>query len=129
MKQPKEKVSPVPDLGLETPRHGNNVPKGFPVINGPSALGMVLEDYRQRIVKLEIDIGDLKTANKSLLSDKTKLLLNFAQIQAQYGKAVGMLQVHEQFRQEYTGSSSKKSGDQCGNITEFPDLELPAGFV
>ena len=60
MKQPKEKVSPVPDLGLETPRHGRNVPKGIPVINGPSALGMVLEDYRQRIVKLEIDIEDLK---------------------------------------------------------------------
>ena len=104
-------------------------PKASPSSTGvASALGMVLEDYRQRIVKLEIDIEDLKTANKSLLSDKTKLLLNFAQIQAQYGKAVGMLQVHEQFFQEYTGSSSKKSGGQCGNITELPDLELPTGL-
>ena len=119
----------MPDVGLETPRHGNHVPKASPSSTGDaSALRMVLEDYRQRIVKLEIDIEDLKAANRNLLSDKTKLLVNFANIQAQYGKAVGMLQVHEQFRKEYTGSSSKKSGDQSGNITEFPDLELPLGL-
>ena len=128
-KRPKEKASPSQDLGLETPRHGNNVPKASPSSTGDaSALGRVLEEYRQRIVQLQIDIEDLKAANKNLSSDKTKLLLNFSQIQAQYGKAVGMLLVHEQFRKEYTGPSSKKSGDQSGNITEFPDLELPAGL-
>jgi len=128
-KRPKEKVSPAQDLGLETPKHGNNVPKASPSSTGDaSALGRVLEEYRKRIVKLEIDIEDLKTANRRLLSDKSKLLVNFSQIQGQYGKAVGMLQVHEQFRKEYTGSSSNKSGDQSGNITEFPGLELPTGL-
>ena len=89
-KRPKEKASPSQDLGLETPRHGNNVPKASPSSTGDaSALGKVLEEYRQRIVQLQIDIEDLKAANKNLSSDKTKLLLNFSQIQAQYGKAVG----------------------------------------
>ena len=128
-KQAKQKLSPSQEIGMVTPRDGNNVPKASPSSTGDaSALGGVLEEYRQRIVQLQIDIEDLKAANKNLSSDKTKLLLNFAQIQAQYGKAVGMLAVHEQFRKEDKGSSSKKSGDQSGNITEFKDLELPAGL-
>jgi len=127
LKQPKEKVSPVPDLGLETPRHGRNVPKGIPVINGPSALGMVLEDYRQRIVKLEIDIEDLKMDVKTLASDKTEFLLNFSNIQAHYGQAVGRLQIFEQFHREAQGVSIGKSVDQSGNITEFREPQLPPG--
>ena len=57
-------MSPSPDLGLETPRHGSNVPKASPSSTGDaSALERVVDEYRQRIVKLEIDIEDLKTAN------------------------------------------------------------------
>ena len=117
------------DTGLVTPRQVNNFPRASPSATGDaSALERVVGDYRQRILKLEIDIEELKVDVETLTSDKNKLLLNFANIQAQYGKAVGMLQVHGQFRKEYTGSCSKKSGDQSGNVTEFPHLELPSHF-
>ena len=104
------------------------LPKASPSSTGDaSALGRVLEEYRQRAVKLEIDIEDLKTANKNLLSNKTKLLVNFSQIQAQYGQAVGRLQIFEQFHREVQAVSVGKSVDQSGNITEFRELQLPPG--
>jgi hypothetical protein len=65
-----------------------------------SALEGLVDEYRKRIVKLEIEIEDLKEDRMTLASHKNKLLLNFAQIQAQYGQAVVRLQIFEQFHRE-----------------------------
>ena len=56
---------------------------------------------------------------ETLTSDKNKLLLNFANIQAQCGKAVGRLQIFEQFHREAQAASTGKSVDQSGNITSL----------
>jgi hypothetical protein len=118
----------LPDLGLETPRHGRNVPKASPSSTGDaSALERVVGEYRKRIAELEIDIEELKIDVKTLASDKTEFLLNFSNIQAQYGQAVGRLQIFEQFHREAQGVSIGKSVDQSGNITEFRVLQLPPG--
>ena len=108
------------DTGLVTPRQVNNFPRASPSSTGDaSALERVVGDYRQRILKLEIDIEELKVDVKTLTSDKNKLLLNFANIQAQYGKAVGRLQIFEQFHREAQAASTGKSVDQSGNITSL----------
>ena len=89
-------MSPSEDTGLVTPRQVNNIPRASPSSTGDaSALERVLEEYRQRIVKLKIEIEDLKEDRMTLASDINKLLPNFAQIQAQYGQAVGRLQIFE----------------------------------
>ena len=120
LKQPKENVSLSQDTGLVTPRQVNNFPRASPSSTGDaSALERVVGDYRQRILKLEIDIEELKVDVKTLTSDKNKLLLNFANIQAQYGKAVGRLQIFEQFHREAQAASTGKSVDQSGNITSL----------
>ena len=81
MKQPKEKVPPSPDVGLETPRHGRNVRNASLSSTGDaSALERVVGEYRKPIVELEIDIGELKVDVETLASDKTEFLLNFSNI-------------------------------------------------
>ena len=121
-------MPPSPDLSLETPRYGRNVPKASPSSTGDaSALERVVDEYRKRIVKLEIDIEELKVDVETLASDKTEFLLNFSNIQAQYGQAVGRLQIFEQFHREAQAVSTGKSDDQSGNITEFSELQLPPG--
>ena len=87
----------------------------------------VIGEYRKRIVKLEIDIEELKVDVKTLASDKTEFLLNFSNIQAQYGQAVGRLQIFEQFHREAQAVSTGKSDDQSGNITEFREPQLSPG--
>ena len=83
---------PSRDLSLETPRHGRYVPKASPSSTGDaSALERVVGEYRKRIAELEIDIEELKMDVKTLASDKTEFLLNFSNIQAQYGQAVDRL--------------------------------------
>ena len=63
------------DTGLVTPRQVNNFPRASPSSTGDaSALERVVGDYRQRILKLEIDIEELKVDVKTLTSDKNKLL-------------------------------------------------------
>jgi hypothetical protein len=81
LKQPKEKVLPSPDVGLETPRHGRNVRNASLSSTGDaSALERVVGEYRKPIVELEIDIGELKVDVETLASDKTEFLLNFSNI-------------------------------------------------
>ena len=96
LKQPKEKVSPPQDRGFVTPQQLNNFPRASPSSSGYTlALEGLVDEYRKRIVKLKIEIEDLKEDRMTLASDKNKLLPNFAQIQAQYGQAVGRLQIFE----------------------------------
>ena len=113
---------------LVTPRRVNNIPRASPSSSGyTSALEGLVDEYRKRIVKLKIEIEDLKEDRMTLASDINKLLPNFAQIQAQYGQAVGRLQIFEQFHREAQAVSTGKSVDQSGNITEFRELQLPPG--
>jgi hypothetical protein len=128
-KQPKQKVSPSEDTGLVTPLQVNKFPRASPSsTDDASALERVLEEYRQRIVKLEIDNEELKEDVKALHSDKGLLLQSFAQLKGQYGLAIGRLQIFEQFRQEEKGGSGGTSDSTTANITKFEPIELPAGL-
>ena len=73
--------------GMLTPRDENNVPRraSSPTSGNTSALEESIVEYKVRIIKLEIDIADLKGDVRTLASDKSKFLHSFAQLQAQYG--------------------------------------------
>ena len=75
---------------------------------------------------------DLKGDVRTLASDKSKRLHSFAQVQAQYGQAVGRLQIFEQFHWEKTEVSTGKSGEKSNNIevniTDFKPIDLLKGF-
>jgi hypothetical protein len=126
-KQPKGKVSPCQETGLVTPQQVNNFPRASPSSSGnTSALEGVLGDYKQRIIKLEIDNEELKGDVRALHTDKGLLLQSFAQLQAKYGQAIGRLQIFEQFHQEQKGVLGSTSDYTTANMTKFELVDLPA---
>ena len=56
-----------------------------------SALEESIVEYKVRIIKLEIDIADLKGDVRTLHTNKSLLLHTFAKLQAPYGQVIGRL--------------------------------------
>ena len=129
-KQAKQKLSPSQEIGMVTPRDGNNVPKraSSPTSGNNTVLEEAIVEYKNRIVNLEIDIEDLKSDVKDLRNDKSLLLQSFGKAQGQYGQASGRLAIFEMLHKEKMVASGVQSGDTTATTTTVEPMELPAGL-
>jgi len=129
-KQSKQKLSPSQEIGMVTPRDGNNVPKraSSPTSGNNTVLEDAIVEYKNRIVNLEIDIEDLKADVRDLRNDKSLLLQSFGKAQGQYGLASGRLAIFEMLHKEQMVASGVQSGDTTATTTTVEPMELPKGL-
>ena len=129
-KQSKQKLSPSQEIGMLTPRDGNDVPKraSSPTSGNNTVLEEAIADYKNRIVGLQIDIEDLKADVKDLRNDKSLLLQSFGKAQGQYGQASGRLAIFEMLHKEQMVASGVQSGDTTATTTTVEPMELPTGL-
>ena len=85
-----------------------------------------------RIIKLEIDIADLKGDVRTLHTNKSLLLHTFAKLQAPYGyhmgkSLAGCKSLSSSIKRKKEVSVGE-SGEKTANMTKFEPIELPAGL-